>query len=137
MSTNRRSVTILSATGTEMNKYSTVVKGDSYYGYTDGFHTIQVVYNQFVGRLRLQATLSLDPGAGDWFDIVPSDTLGTSFNEGGFVQFNANDPAQGSEAYSFNGNFTFIRVYMDREHVGDGTTYDPSYGQISRVILSS
>ena len=137
MSINRRSVTILSATGTEMNKYSIEVKGDSYYGYTDGFHTIQVTYNQYVGRLRLQATLSLEPGVDDWFDIVPSDTLGTSFNEGGFVQFNANDPAQGSEAYSFSGNFTFIRVYMDREHVGDGTTYDPSYGQISRVILSS
>lgn len=137
MSINRRSVTILSATGTEMNKYSIEVKGDSYYGYTDGFHTIQVTYNQYVGRLRLQATLSLEPGVDDWFDIVPTDTLGTSFNEGGFVQFNANDPAQGSEAYSFSGNFTFIRVYMDREHVGDGTTYDPSYGQISRVILSS
>ena len=137
MSINRRSVTILSATGTEMNKYSTVVKGDSYYGYTDGFHTIQVIYNQFVGRLRLQATLSLDPTASDWFDVVPSNTIGTSFNEAGFVQFNANDPAAGSEAYSFSGNFTFIRVYMDREHVGDGTTYDPSYGQISRVILSS
>jgi len=137
MSINRRSVTILSATGTEMNKYSIEVKGDSYYGYTDGFHTIQVTYNQYVGRLRLQATLSLEPGVDDWFDIVPSDTLGTSFNEGGFVQFNANDPAQGSEAYSFSGNFTFIRVYMDREHVGDGATYDPSYGQISRVILSS
>lgn len=137
MSINRRSVTILSATGTEMNKYSIEVKGDSYYGYTDGFHTIQVTYNQYVGRLRLQATLSLEPGVDDWFDIVPTDTLGTSFNEGGFVQFNANDPAQGSEAYSFSGNFTFIRVYMDREHVGDGATYDPSYGQISRVILSS
>ena len=137
MCINRRSVTILSATGTEMNKYSTVVKGDSYYGYTDGFHTIQVIYNQFVGRLRLQATLSLDPTESDWFDVVPSNTLGTSFNEAGFVQFNANDPAAGSEAYSFSGNFTFIRVYMDREHVGNGTTYDSSYGQISRVILSS
>ncbi len=137
MSINRRSVTILSATGTEMNKYSIEVKGDSYYGYTDGFHTIQVIYNQFVGRLRLQATLSLDPTAGDWFDVIPSTTLGTSFNEAGFVQFNANDPAEGSEAYSFSGNFTFIRVYMDREHVGDGATYDSSYGQISRVILSS
>lgn len=137
MSINRRSVTILSATGTEMNKYSTVVKGDSYYGYTDGFHTVQVTYNQYVGRLRIQATLSLDPAANDWFDIVPGKTLGTSFNEAGFVQFNSNDPAEGSEAYSFSGNFTFIRVYMDREHVGDGSTYDPSYGQISRVILSS
>jgi hypothetical protein len=30
-----------------------------------------------------------------------------------------------------------VRVFMDRQHVGDGITHDPSYGEISRVILSS
>ena len=58
MPINRRSVTIMSASGTEMNKYSETVKGDSYYGFTDGLHTIQVTYNQYVGRLRIQGTLS-------------------------------------------------------------------------------
>ncbi len=137
MPINRRSVTIMSATGTEMNKYSETVKGDSYYGYTDGFHTIQVTYNQYVGRLRLQGTLSLNPTSSDWFDVIATTTSGTSWNPSGYVQFNANNPADLSEAYSFQGNFTYLRVYMDREHIGDGETYDPSYGQISRVILSS
>lgn len=137
MPINRRSVTVMNASGTEMNKFSETVKGDSYYGFTDGLHTFQVTYNQFVGRLRIQATLSLTPTDTDWFDIVPNSTTGTSFNPAGFVQFNANDPADLSEAYTFQGNFTFIRIYMDREHVGDGATYDESYGQISRVILSS
>jgi hypothetical protein len=137
MPINRRSVTLMSATGTEMNKYSQVAKGDSYYGYTDGLHTVQVIFNQYVGRLRIQASLSLTPGDRDWFDIVPITTAGTFWNELGFVQFNANNPADFSEAYTFQGNFTFVRVYMDREHVGDGETYDPSYGQISRIILSS
>lgn len=137
MSINRRSVNIMSATGTAMNKYSTVVKGDSYYGYTDGFHTIQVTYNEFVGRFRIQATLSLDPQDEDWFDIIPSNTAGRNWNALGYVQFNANDPGKGSEAYSFSGNFTFVRTFLDRNHVGDGETYDLSYGEISRVILSS
>ena len=137
MPINRRSVTIMSASGTNMNKYSETVKGDSYYGYTDGFHTIQVTYNQYVGRLRIQGTLSLNPTDSDWFDIVPETTTGGSWNPAGYIQFNANNPADLSEAYSFQGNFTFVRVYMDREHVGDGATYDSSYGQISRVILSS
>jgi len=127
----------MSATGTEMNKYSETVKGDSYYGYTDGFHTIQVTYNQYVGRLRLQGTLSLNPTSSDWFDVIATTTSGTSWNESGYVQFNSNNPADLSEAYSFQGNFTYIRIYMDREHIGDGETYDSSYGQISRVILSS
>lgn len=137
MPINRRSVTIMSATGTDMNKYSETVKGDSYYGFTDGLHTIQVTYNQFVGRLRVQCTLSLTPTDTDWFDIVPTTTSGSSWNPAGYIQFNANNPADFSEAYTFQGNFTFIRIYMDREHVGDGATYDDSYGQVSRVILSS
>ena len=127
----------MSASGTDMNKYSEKVRGDNYYGYTDGFHTIQVTYSQFVGRLRIQATLSLEPSDSDWFDIVPSTTAGTEFNSAGYVQFNSNNPADKSEAYTFQGNFTYIRVYMDREHVGDGTTYDSSYGSISSVILSA
>lgn len=137
MTVNRRSVTIMSASGTDMNKYSEVVEGDSYYGYTDGLHTIQVIYNQFVGRVRIQCTLSLTPAETDWFDIVPDSTVGSFWNPAGYIQFNANAPADMSEAYTFQGNFTYIRVYMDREHVGDGATYDESYGQISRVILSS
>ena len=127
---------MLESTGTTMNQYSTEVKGDSFYGYSDGFHTIQVIYNQFVGRLRIQATLDLTPEATDWFDIIPTST-GTEFNANGYVQFNSNAPGSTSEAYTFQGNFTHIRVYMDREHVGDGSTYDPSYGQINRVILSA
>lgn len=137
MPINRRSVTLMSATGTDMNRFSEVAQGDSYYGYTDGLHTVQVIYNQYVGRLRIQCTLSLSPTEDDWFDIVPASSTGTSFNPAGYVQFNANNPANLSEAYTFQGNYTYIRVYMDREHIGNGSTYDPSYGQISRVILSS
>ena len=120
-----------------MNKYSTEVKGDSYYGYSDGLHSLQVIYEQFVGRLRIQATLAITPESTDWFDIVPTTTAGTEFNANGYVQFNSNDPANLAECYTFTGNFTHIRVYMDREHVGDGSTYDSSYGQIRQVILSA
>lgn len=137
MPANRRSVTIMSSSGDEMNKYSDNVKGDSYYGYTDGLHTLQVTYNQYIGRFRIQATLSLDPQDTDWFDIVPTQTTGRAFNTAGYIQFNSDAPASGSEAYTFQGNYTYIRAFMDRTHVGDGVTYDPFYGQVSRVILSS
>ena len=137
MPVNRRSVTMMSASGTEMNKYSNPVKGDSYYGYTDGIHTMQVTYHQFVGRIRIQATLALEPTESDYFDLVVTSSMGTAFNEGGYLQFNANDPGNVSEAYTFKGNYTYLRLYMDRTHIGDGATYDASYGQISQVILSS
>ena len=144
MPINRRSVSLLAASGETMNLYSDPVKGDSYYGYTDGLHTVQTIYNDFVGRFRIQATLILEPGDNDWFDIQTDiSTYGSvtnqtvAYNPLGYIQFNANDPAVGSQAYTFQGNYTHIRVYMDREHIGDGSTYDSSYGQISKVILSS
>jgi hypothetical protein len=142
MPINRRSVTVLSATGTDMNKYSDAVKGDSYYGYTDGIHTMQVVYSNYVGRFHIQATLALEPAESDWFDVIVDNSSGlhagsTAWNDAGYVQFNADAPGAKSEAYTFKGNFTWIRAHMDRSYIGDGTTYDTSYGQINNIILSA
>ena len=143
MPIHRRNATILSSTGSNMNMTGMNVKADSYYGYVDGHHTIQLVYSNFVGRLRIQASLSLNPAETDWFDLQDTTVFGsvtdqtTGYNPAGYIQFNANDPANGSQAYSVTGNFAYIRVQMDRSHVGDGTTYDPSYGQITQAILSA
>jgi hypothetical protein len=143
MPIHRRNATILSSTGSNMNMTGMNVKADSYYGYVDGHHTIQLVYNNYIGRLKIQASLSLNPAETDWFDIQDTTVYGsvtdqtTGYNPAGYIQFNANDPANGSQAYSVTGNFAYIRVQMDRSHVGDGTTYDPSYGQITQAILSA
>lgn len=143
MPIHRRNATILSSTGSEMSMTGMNVKADSYYGYVDGHHTIQVVYSDFIGRFRIQASLSLNPAETDWFDIQETTVFGsvtdqtTGYNPQGYIQFNANDPADGSQAYSVTGNFSYVRVKMDRSHIGDGTTYDPSYGQISQAILSA
>ena len=143
MPIHRRNATILSSTGSEMSMTGMNVKADSYYGYVDGHHTIQVVYSDFIGRFRIQASLSLNPAETDWFDIQETTVFGavtdqtTGYNPQSYIQFNANDPADGSQAYSITGNFSYIRVKMDRSHIGDGTTYDPSYGQISQAILSA
>ena len=142
MPVNRKSVQLMSASGTSMNKTSEKVRGDNYYGYTDGFHTLQVTYANFVGRFRIQGTLVLDPTESDWIDVVVSPTEGlyggsTPWNDNGYVQFNADNPANNSQAYSFYGNFAWVRCKVDRAHVGDGITYDTSYGQVTRILLSA
>ena len=43
----------------------------------------------------------------------------------------------GVEAYTVTGNFTFLRVKMDRSHLGDGTTYSTDYGSIGYVRMSA
>ena len=43
----------------------------------------------------------------------------------------------GTEIHTFKGNYVYIRAVVDRSGVGDGSTYDSSYGHISQISLSN
>ena len=45
------------------------VKGDAYFGQSDGLHTVVVKLTDFIGTIKLQGSLESTPGAGDFFDI--------------------------------------------------------------------
>lgn len=126
-----------SSTGTQMNITSNSLEGDSFYGYTDGFHTIAVQYQNFQGRVFIEATLSLEPTESDWFPV--GITGGVSITQGGYKQFpsSGTDGVTVTEAYTFRGNFTYIRFRVDRSYLGDGATYDSSYGTIASVRMSA
>lgn len=120
-----------------MNVTTDKVEGDSYYGYTDGIQTFAVSYTDFKGRVRIQGTLSLEPTDSDWFDIQIQGGLPAS--QGGYKQFpvTGTDGFTGIEAYTVQGNFTYLRVKLDRSYLGDGETYLNSYGAINYVRLSA
>ena len=120
-----------------MNLTTNKVEGDSYYGYTDGLHTIAISYNAYKGRIKIQGTLALEPTDSDYFDIQVQGGLPAS--QGGYKQFpvSGTDGFSGVEAYTIEGNFTYLRVKMDRSYLGDGTTYDADYGSINYIRLSA
>jgi len=117
----------MEATGANASVTSQAIKGDSYYGYSDGLHTIQLVYgSSFAGNVHIQASLELEPITSDWFDISPTST-GTSFTTIGTETYAIIPGLTGSEAYTFTGNYPNIRVYME------GRTA----GQINKAIMSA
>ena len=120
-----------------MNLTTDKVEGDSYYGYSDGMHTIAIQYAAFKGRVTVEGTLSLTPTDADYFPIqIPG---GQSVNAGGFktLPTTGTDGFTGTEAYNINGNFTYLRVKMDRSYLGDGTTYLTDYGSIAYIRMSA
>lgn len=143
MPQHSKSVTIMSSTGASHNVTSQGIQYDSFYGYTDGLGTFQAIYDNFVGRFRIQATLSIDPTEADYFDVIPqnveiSGSPNTPVNHGwnsqGFVEFSVENPGIGGAMYVIQGNYTHVRVLLDRSYLPqDGT----NYGQIQRVLLSS
>ena len=137
MSINRKSVLMQSSTGSTMSLTTSNEEGDSYYGYSDGIHTIAISYNSFKGRVSVQGTLALTPTDADFFDIQIQGGLTAA--AGGYKQFptSGTDGFTGVEAYTITGNFTYLRVKVDRSYLGDGTTYDSTYGAINYIRLSA
>jgi hypothetical protein len=135
MTINRKSILMQSSTGSTLNVTTDKVEADSYYGYTDGLQTIAISYNAFKGRITVQGSLALTPTDNDWFDIQVSGGLNAA--GGGYKQFPTTGTAgfTGVEAYTIQGNFTYLRVKMDRSHLG--STYDSDYGSINYIRLSA
>ena len=80
-------------------------KGDGYYGRSDGFHTVQYSISGFQGKIKMEATLSVDPTDADWFtlDSTEHETIGFA---------NDSPIATGSHIKNFTGNYVWVRVVV-------------------------
>jgi hypothetical protein len=92
-------------TGTStLSYFSDKVKGDGYFGGSDGFHTISVNSSRyFVGTVTMQATLAAEPIDSDWFDIA--DTA-VSYRQNEIRTTNTVD------LFNFTGNFVWVRGHI-------------------------
>ena len=48
------------------------VKGDGYFGRSDGLHTVQINLTEFSGEIAIQGSLAIEPTDEDWFTVEPS-----------------------------------------------------------------
>ena len=100
--------------GTSEDWYTTAYKGDGYYGYTDGLHTVSYQLTNFVGVLGAQASLATTPGDNDWFDINDA-----AVGDG-------ETPLTSTGYFNFNGNFVWVRISI--------TSF--TAGSINRVLYN-
>jgi hypothetical protein len=142
---------MLTNTGTKWNVIGDPVRADAYYGYTDGVMTCQVIYANFVGGFGIQATLALQPQPEDWFWIKLNP--GPNANSDActpFVQYpliplaptGQNGGDTGSNAFTFVGNFVFLRAVVTREYVQpeippyQSQFQNWQWGLVDKVLLS-
>ena len=62
---------------------SAAFKGDGYYGWGDGLHTVSYQVTSFIGTIKMQATLTAFPEESDWFDV--DDTVVDGMDTEGFL----------------------------------------------------
>jgi hypothetical protein len=142
---SRRSQIMMSNTTGKFEETGPAVRADSYYGFTDGLHTIAVHYNNLTGRVKIQGTLSMEPSESDWFDI---NLQGYECNSETYVEY-PKDPARpttsgtggfigdsGVDAFTFIGNFTFLRAKLERSYLGEIDINHINLGVVDKILLS-
>lgn len=83
------------------------VKGDGYFGGSDGFHTVTYNTNQyFIGTATMQATLSSEPVETDWFNVENTSQVYHEFD----VRTESN-----VNFFNFVGNFVWVRSSIQIE----------------------
>lgn len=108
------------------------VPGDGYYNRSDGIHTVQWSIVNFLGKIKLQASLNNDPTDADWFDIPLGSLLEHTVDTTGKVSTILihhvlyTEPTTGSFVFNFVGNYVWIRA-----NVSEWTA-----GSITSILLS-
>lgn len=109
----------------ELSYTSDPVKGDGYYGYADGLHTMSFHVKDFTGKIHLEATIVEEPTENDWFPI-------SLLQEEDFYDFNSVTETVGT---TFQGNFVYIRVRVDREHLSATEYSVDDHGVFDKAVL--
>jgi len=147
------SVTLLGTTYDQINVVGQKVPGAGYNNTVGNNHTVSINLDNFVGRIYIQGSLATDPKAdSDWFNIpigngtpyvqFPLDPALPTGNNPALNQWPGNQypTAQqgdtGIVAYSFSGNYIWIRAVVDRTYLVPPPT-DPYFvGAVSQILLN-
>lgn len=123
----------------QLNLVGPAVKGDGFYGFSDGIHTISAKLDNFTGRLYIEATLELHPTENDWFPVMLS-----SLNP--YMEYPANplmptgtQGDTGVDSFVIQGNFVFVRARINRDYVVPTpiTSEDlAQLGSVSRILMN-
>ena len=143
--TIRKSISMLSNTGTEWSVIGEPIRSNAYYGYTTGVVTCQVILQNLVGGFGIQGTLALDPKPEDWFWIKlnPNGDVNTPFIPfpvDPYAPTGQNGGDTGSQAFTFIGNFVFLRAVLTRDYLQPSPVNVQwnswQYGQVDKCLLS-
>lgn len=136
---SKQSVLMLNDTFIELNVTGDKIRADAWFGLKDGLHTVTFSLENYTGRIFIEASLESDPQENDWFTVFlngakpymeyPLDSLApTGLSGDTFV-----------DAYTFQGNFLYLRARIDRSYVVPVPTTDSEkshLGSVKKILLN-
>ena len=120
---SRQSVLML-GTENELDYTGDSVRGDGFYGFSDGIHTVQITVADYIGRIYIQGTLASDPVEADWFNIKVN-------GNDDYITYGVG--AGTGVTSTFQGNMVYLRAKVERSHLGLIIT---QVGTLSKILLN-
>jgi hypothetical protein len=131
------SITLLDSTTTEINVTGTQQRGAGYSNAIGCNHTVSIAVANFIGRIYIEGSLETWPTDTDWFPIQ-------LIGEIPYLQFPQNQNAPTGDgggdtdvvAYSFSGNYIWIRARVDRTYLVPPPTDPTLVGAVRYILLN-
>ena len=141
------SVLLLTSVQEQLDYVGVPVRADGWYGYPDGLHTVAIYVQNFVGRVYIEGSLSIQPTDCDWFAI-------RLIHDAEYIQYpiNPNNPSSvfvgGASAvygdtsvlgFTFKANILWIRARVHRTYVFEPTLSPDRIGMlgnVTKIVLS-
>lgn len=126
---SRNSIVLLPDSSGKISITGDKVKGDGFFGFSDGSHTVSFHVHLFTGRIWIEASLAADPTDDDWFPVWL--TVGTPF-----VPF---EDETSTTSYLFEGNFVWVRARLDRDYIDpqpDTIEEIAALGSVKRILMN-
>jgi hypothetical protein len=136
------SLVLLGDTESNFNMVGEPIRADEWYGIGGGTYTVAIHYHNFQGRVWIEAALASEPAETDWFPIwlnvcqpfaeYPRDRAHPTGSPGCVGD-------TGTEAFVFEGNFTWLRARLDRSHILPvPATHEgvAAFGVIKKILLN-
>lgn len=131
------SVTLLDTTTGKVNVTGSKFQGAGYSSTIGCFHTVSISLSNFIGRIYIEGSLASDPTNDDWFpiELTPNNRY-LQFPQDINKPTGANGGDSGTIAYSFSGNYIWIRARVDREYLIPYPLNDQFVGQVEKILLN-
>jgi hypothetical protein len=131
------SVELLSSSNEKINVTGAPTRGPGYSSTIGNSGTVSISLADFTGRIYIEGSLATDPKWDDWFSIpLTAQTDYVQFPQIPFAPTSGNLGDSGNYAYTFAGNFVWIRARVDRTYLNPPPGNTDYVGAVIKILLN-
>jgi hypothetical protein len=114
------SLHMLPPLGETINLSGEPVRGAGWYGQTSGLHSVMIRVSNFQGRIKVEASVAIEPTADDWYSVLPDQAEYWEYPHPDYVIPPNNRGETSTLGFNFTNNAVWLRASVWRDYLVPG-----------------